>query len=541
MLAVHFIPEAIDNFTYSIKFLEGIRKTATGVARLDYLASQIGTYQKLASAYAKINNHAGVLEAIEQSRARLLAEQIAGIDSELKLPTLAEVQKGLAADEAVLIFSNIDSNNFILMVISADGVASQEISKTSFLAQSQKLYKDQVLLLLEKQRGFEVRTEEKDTPFSSHDKKDKTNFETAVQYFRNSLTHPTGLGQRGFNVVSTTEQKKDEIAPADHDLGRLFYDLLLQPVKAHLVGKTKLTIMPDGILGFLPFESLVDENNHYLAENYTVQYTQSLTIDTMLKKRQYSDSRKPLLAMGGAIYDEKTSASQVPENIKQLASVQKEVTRSIAQGQSMRASYARLGVGAWQNLPGTLTEVQKLAAIVKGAETISGPEVSEDKVKEYSKSGKLSQYKVLHFATHGLVMPEVPELSSLVLSQFKEERGGEDGYLRMGEIAKLDIKADFVNLSACETGLGKIYGGEGVVGLTQSFLIAGANGLSVSLWQVVDESTSIFMSELYKKTQEKGISYSRAITEVKRAFIRGDYGEKWKAPYYWSPFVYYGK
>ena len=111
----------------------------------------------------------------------------------------------------------------------------------------------------------------------------------------------------------------------------------------------------------------------------------------------------------------------------------------------------------------------------------------------------------------------------------------------MGEIAKLKIRADFVNLSACETGLGKIYNGEGVVGLTQSFFIAGANGLSVSLWQVADESTALFMSEMYKLVKEKGIGYSDSMTEIKRRFIRGDYGDKYKPPFYWAPFVYYGK
>jgi hypothetical protein len=111
----------------------------------------------------------------------------------------------------------------------------------------------------------------------------------------------------------------------------------------------------------------------------------------------------------------------------------------------------------------------------------------------------------------------------------------------MGEIAELDIKADFVNLSACETGLGKIYGGEGVVGLTQSFLLAGANAVSVSLWMVADESTSQFMVSMYDRIQDKEISYADAMTEVKRRFINGNYGEVYKAPYYWAPFVYYGK
>ena len=167
-----------------------------------------------------------------------------------------------------------------------------------------------------------------------------------------------------------------------------------------------------------------------------------------------------------------------------------------------------------------------------------GREVSESKIKQLSKDGILQKYKILHFATHGLVLPEIPELSALVLSQFKKEQNNEDGYLTMKEIAGLDINADFVNLSACETGLGKIYGGEGVVGLTQAFLIAGANVLSVSLWQVADESTMKFMFGLYKLVQERGLSYDMSMTEMKRRFIKEG---KYSDPFYWAPFVYYGK
>ena len=114
-------------------------------------------------------------------------------------------------------------------------------------------------------------------------------------------------------------------------------------------------------------------------------------------------------------------------------------------------------------------------------------------------------------------------------------------YLSINEVGQLQLHADFLNLSACETGLGKLYSGEGVVGLTQAFLIAGANGLSVSLWQVADESTARFMVALYTLVVEQGLSYTEAMTEVKRRFIAGNFGEQWKAPYYWAPFVYYGK
>jgi CHAT domain-containing protein len=138
------------------------------------------------------------------------------------------------------------------------------------------------------------------------------------------------------------------------------------------------------------------------------------------------------------------------------------------------------------------------------------------------------------------VVPEIPELSALVLSQREDATGSlpEDGYLRMQEISLLDLEADFVNLSACETGLGRIYGGEGVVGLTQSFLVAGANGLSVSLWQVSDASTMEFMIGLYRLVEKEGLSYDRAMTEMKRRFISGG---RYSDPFYWAPFVYYGK
>ena len=130
----------------------------------------------------------------------------------------------------------------------------------------------------------------------------------------------------------------------------------------------------------------------------------------------------------------------------------------------------------------------------------------------------------------------------MVLSQFDPPRGGEDGYLRVPEVAALDLHADLVNLSACETGLGKIYGGEGVVGLTQAFLLAGANGLSVSLWQVSDQSTMRFMVSVYRLANETGLPFYQAIAETKRRFIEGDIaGENWQQPYYWAPFVYYGQ
>jgi len=514
--------KAIQYFRQAIQLKEKIRKTATGDIRRDYLASQIETYQALASAYLKKGDPQGVLDAVEQSRARLLAERIAGIDSKMELPTLPEVQKDLADDEAVLLFSNIDHDDFILMVITAKEIAMEEISKESFLAKSRRQYKKPVLMLLEKQRGL-IPIKSKDGEQAFEEKKQQAGFETAIHYYRTLLTNP---------------EKQEE----SRDFGRLLHALLIDPAREKLVGKTKITIMPDGILGFLPFETLVDKKNNYLALEYDLRYTQSLTIDKLLQGRDYANKnrRKPLLAMGGAIYEPIKATGAPIDNARQLALLQQETDKITEEKRSARSAYGQLGFGNWSNLPGTLEEVNELSAIIKDGDTLIGDNVSENRIKQYSKSGRLAHYKVLHFATHGLVVPEIPELSAIVLSQFKNEKEGEDGYLRMGEIAELDLAADFVNLSSCETGLGKIVGGEGIVGLTQSFLIAGANGLSVSLWQVADASTAKFMTELYNKVKKTSIGYREALTEVKRGFINGDYGEQWRSPYYWSPFVYYG-
>jgi CHAT domain-containing protein len=279
-------------------------------------------------------------------------------------------------------------------------------------------------------------------------------------------------------------------------------------------------------------------DGRYLIERYHIRYAQSLTVLEILEKRRFAArQKKPLLAFGGAVYEDMDYEEAVVESEKQLEALKKSTEVALSRGHGLNDAYQRLGYGEWKNLPGTLTEVKRIGQIVSGAEVLTGTSVDEGYLKTLSSRGDLKRYRVIHFATHGIVVPEIPELSALVLSQLGQRNDQEDGYLGMGEVARLDLEAEFVNLSACETGLGKIYGGEGVVGLTQSFLVGGANGLSVSLWQVADASTMEFMVGLYRLAQEEGLGYSRAITEMKRGFIKGN---KYSDPFCWAPFVYYG-
>jgi len=516
--------KAIKNFEESVTIKEKLRKTATGDVRRDYLASQINTYQYLTSTYIRNKDFHDAFHTIELSRAKLLTEQLTGSETEVTIPSIKQIQKGMSENITILVYANVSQEDKVLLAITKDAVYGKEISDSSFVSTAMVKYETAVQTMLKNQRGMKKLANKEKKKEGVGPVAQKDNFENIINYYRDLLTNPT---------IDNNEKAKE--------ISRMLYDFLVKPISSHINSKNELIIIPDGVLGFLPFETLIDEKEQYLVENYHITYTQSMGVLELIKSRHYEHNRKPLLAFGGAVYDKITYIADMVKNERELAFLEKNVYSAFISRGTVRNAYGSLGVGNWDNLPGTLSEVMEIKNVVNGAEIITGKKVTENKIKALSSSGSLTKYKVLHFATHGLVVPAVPELSAVVLSQFKVEKENEDGYLRMGEIAELDLQADFVNLSACETGLGKIYGGEGVVGLTQSFLIAGANGLSVSLWQVADISTSKFMVSMYEFVKGQDIGYADAITQVKRKFINGEFGELYKASYYWAPFVYYGK
>lgn len=358
-------------------------------------------------------------------------------------------------------------------------------------------------------------------------------FEAVIEYYRYLLSKPI--------LLLREKEALDAI-------GRLFYLYLFGSMEEVLEGVTNLTIIPDGILALVPFETLIMPDGRYLIEAYTITYVQSLSVSETITRRSYGKRDRPLLAFGGAVYNPLSYQKDMEASREQLARLEQKISDTLEEQESLRSAYGALGYGNWTNLPGSLAEVEAIGEIVPGSDIISGAAASEETVKRFSGTGKLREYRVLHFAVHGLAVPEVPSLSALVLSleggkeygTAQEERtsGGEDGFLSVKEISRLDVAADFVNLSACETGLGKIYGGEGIVGLTQAFLVAGANGLSVSLWQVSDVATTEFMAGVYNMVESRGASYSEAIAHMKREFIRD---RRRAAPFFWAPFVYYGE
>jgi len=517
--AIRYVKLAISNFEATLSKNSDLSRSQ--------LSASIKQYAFLAALYGISLQFEDAFNTIEKSKATNLATRLA--DGNVSAVNVRTVQNQMPSNTAMINYMNAGYGVPLYVTIANDrvsGFMTKSADESGAAAEKEfnnllSKYETKSQLAMQNQRGFKATKPTVavlgDQALFSFEK-----FENLINYYRILIVNEGASG-----VVIA---EKEEIA-------RGLYNYLIKPIEQNFVGKQKLIIIPEGILGYLPFETLIAPDGKYLIEKYDIQYVQSATVWHLINQRKYSADRRDLLAFGGAQYENTSSSTEqinTEDGLEKLKSaMNKPGTKDY------RPLYKKLGISNWQKLPGTEKEVNQLKVLFPNAVVNYECNASENTINTLNKNGQLDDFKVIHFATHGVVVPAIPDLSALVLAQGCSSEYG-DGYLTTKEIEKLDIKADFVNLSACETGLGKIYGGEGVVGLTQSFLIAGANGLSVSLWQVADESTSQFMIGLYKENKN-GKAYNASISEMKRKFINGEYGAKNALPYYWAPFVYYGK
>ena len=149
------------------------------------------------------------------------------------------------------------------------------------------------------------------------------------------------------------------------------------------------------------------------------------------------------------------------------------------------------------------------------------------------------EYRIVHFATHGMLNNIPPELSGIVLSLVDKEGQQQDGFLRLQDIYNLKLQADLVVLSACQTGLGKEIKGEGLIGLTRGFMYAGAPRVVASLWKVDDRATSELMKRFYQgMLGPEALSAAGALRQAQLSIWKE---KQWRAPYYWAAFVLQGE
>lgn len=357
----------------------------------------------------------------------------------------------------------------------------------------------------------------------------------------------------GFNfdriVRFYRELIQDDFRQNDRDIvGKLLYEFLIKPIEGVLFGKSRVIIIPDGQLSILPFETLRNAKSERLIETHIVSYMPSLNISEITRKRIYKQDRQKALFIGDPIYSPLGEEIRVAQTKRELEDLEVEIGDALEENSltDLRSQYGRLGFGSpgespgsWSPLPGTQKELAHVREIYNNVDCITGAEASKSNLLSLSRTGKLREYRYLHFAAHGIAVPNIPQLSAIVLSQLRGPEA-DDGYLRLNDISRLDLQADFVNLSTCDSGLGAVQPGEGVVGMMQAFMTAGANGVGVSLWEIDDEMTAKFMNALNSSILWQGAPIADAYMDVKRGFIKGSYGPIAQLESVWSAFVYYG-
>ncbi len=210
-------------------------------------------------------------------------------------------------------------------------------------------------------------------------------------------------------------------------------------------------------------------------------------------------------------------------------------TNAIAGDLGQIDSLIRNSCGDFDRLPNTATEAEQILALVPDAQEFSATGFEANYAA--ATHPNLSQYRIVHLATHGCIQDN-PLLSNLALSFFTADgQRAETSLLKLQDIYNLELNAELVVLSACQTGTGKDVRGEGVVGLTRGFMYAGARRVAVSLWSVNDRATSILMGDYYRQMLEGGIDPTAAMRQAQLAMWQSD---SYSAPYYWAAFTMQG-
>jgi CHAT domain-containing protein len=215
-------------------------------------------------------------------------------------------------------------------------------------------------------------------------------------------------------------------------------------------------------------------------------------------------------------------------------------TPETAESQQVKQALRDIGISAdGVEIPRLLASSDEAEAIINAAPWGTGLKaIGFDANRGRVLGQELGSYRIIHFATHGMINNDHPELSGIVLSLFDQEGRSQDGFLRLHDIYNLHLPADLVVLSACSTGLGKDVRGEGLIGLTRGFMYAGASGVVASLWKVDDRATAELMKFFYEGMFRKGLPPAAALREAQ---LRMSQQKAWRSPYYWAGFIIQGR
>jgi CHAT domain-containing protein/tetratricopeptide (TPR) repeat protein len=357
--------------------------------------------------------------------------------------------------------------------------------------------------------------------------------------------------------------------------GERLFRLLLQQALEGIHRNSHIIIVPDGPLNLLPFEALtasasaftmkIDsatgiagfEGIQYVGDQYRISYYPSASIMAVMRKtKPIKPPSQALFALGDPIYD--ANDPRYKRHIAQHGSQGKSSTASLSAIAAIRLRDVITDSGFSINrLPETRDEVLKIGSLFGYSERSPHITMDMNASEKNVKDLDFSDYKYIHMATHGVLSGDIPFIlePALVLNQVENKEN--DGFLKMNEVLGLRLNADLVVLSACKTALGKELRGEGIVGLSRAFMLAGAKSVIVSLWSVDSNSTASLMKQFYRylKSGESHVdSLWLAKQDLKNemhavTFRRGigllptdeETNIPASHPFFWAPFILMGE
>lgn len=366
----------------------------------------------------------------------------------------------------------------------------------------------------------------------------RDHIESAARTFAKSLADRkrTVAGETAPQYERRRHQADEDFNTASAELS----DKIIRPV-APLLGTKRLVVVADGALQVVSFAALplpgaTAQNQRRLIDNHEIVYEPSASV-LALQRSELADRKRAAHAViilanpvftsddsrVAALTERNPSSNSQPKSNNNMVTRKGDVSRALED----------IGLERFPRLFSSAVEAQKITAVAPKSE--SKAILDFDANRETAMSSELAQYRIVHFATHAVVNYKHPELSGMVFSLVDRRGQPRDGYLRLHDIYNLNLPADLVVLSACQTGIGKEIKGEGLITLTRGFMYAGAERVVASLWKVDDAATAELMAELYIQIFANGQRPAAALRTAQLKLA------KKRSPADWAGFVLQGE
>jgi CHAT domain-containing protein len=380
----------------------------------------------------------------------------------------------------------------------------------------------------------------------AHELPPRAEIEEAARRFYQILTAPRidhgKIFEKRDSVAEAAEEKYQKEAA---NLGRM----LLGKLRPENI-KNRLLIIPDGALHSIPFQVLIAPTG-WASESLDHRVRSEKSSGQLPLAFRYEIVYEPSAAALVLLENEIAQRKIAPLMIAVLADPifdieDPRIHPSISSRAATRGGASSTDAGSNAVFLGGTDKISRLLFSGEEGEFILNlfparsalSAIGFDATREAAVSSALTKYRIIHFATHAFIDNERPELSGIAMSLLNQRADPVDGVLRLYDIYNLDLPAELVVLSACNTGVGKEIRGEGLISLTRGFMYAGAARVVASLWKVEDEASAALMKNFYQAMINDGLQPAAAL---RKAQISVWEQKRWRSPYYWAGFILQGR